>query len=207
MLKQLTMLLLSLCTLCTAASAQSAEKLAAKARKAEQKAQRKMLRQEERRFESLRNEAVLTFAKANQPKSIQTPMLIRNDLRISNIVCAGDDISGTVMIYMDVTPLLGAFQIFMGGERNGTCAIAKGNVYPSSDHYGRVYTLRSGEPEQVIVTFYNIAPGIQKLDRVDISMGLELATLNIITLRDLPIFWTYSDRAIRNFVRQQADKK
>lgn len=75
----------------------------------------------------------------------------------------------------------------MGGERNGTAAYAKGAAYPSSDHYGRVYMMRGGQPEHVVVMFYNIAPGIDTLDRVDISMGLALNTLNIITMRNVPI--------------------
>ena len=94
----------------------------------------------------------------------------------------------------------------MGGERNGTCAFAKGKSYPSSDHYGRVYTMRGGQPEHVVVIFYNIAPGVDRLDRVDISMGLAINTLNIITMRNVPIFRTYSDKAIRNFVRENATK-
>ena len=66
--------------------------------------------------------------------------------------------------------------------------------------------MRGVQPEHVVVMFYNIAPGIDTLDRVDISMGLALNTLNIITMRNVPIFWTYTDKAIRNFVREKSAK-
>ena len=32
--------------------------------------------------------------------------------------------------------------------------------------------MRSGQPEHIVVTFYNVAPGVERLDRVDVSMGL-----------------------------------
>ena len=191
MLKRLTVLLLSLCTLCGAASAmQPGEGSTAKEQKALQKAQKKKLRREARHFESLRNEAVEKFARGHQPSEISTPSFV-NDFRISNVICAGDNITGTVMLHFDITPLYGGFRLYMGGERNGTSAFAKGVAYPSSDHYGRVYTMRGGQPEHVVVMFYNIAPCVDALDRVDISMGLALNTLNIITMRNVPIFWTY----------------
>lgn len=187
MLKRLTVLLLSLCTLCGAASAmQPGEGSTAKEQKALQKAQKKKLRREARHFESLRNEAVEKFARGHQPSEISTPSFV-NDFRISNVICAGDNITGTVMLHFDITPLYGGFRLYMGGERNGTSAFAKGVAYPSSDHYGRVYTMRGGQPEHVVVMFYNIAPGVDALDRVDISMGLALNTLNIITMRNVPI--------------------
>ena len=141
-----------------------------------------------------------------QPSEISTPSFV-NDFRISNVICAGDNITGTVMLHFDITPLYGGFRLYMGGERNGTSAFAKGVAYPSSDHYGRVYTMRGGQPEHVVVMFYNIAPGVDALDRVDISMGLALNTLNIITMRNIPIFWTYTDKAIRNFVREKSAKE
>lgn len=208
MLTRLTVLLLSLCTLCGAASAFSAPSRGVptdKEQKALQKAQKKKLRQEVRHFASLRNEAVEKFAREHQPADISTPSFV-NDFRISNVICAGDNITGTVMLHFDITPLYGGFRLYMGGERNGTCAFAKGKSYPSSDHYGRVYTMRGGQPEHVVVIFYNIAPGVDRLDRVDISMGLAINTLNIITMRNVPIFRTYSDKAIRNFVRENATK-
>ena len=207
MLKRLTVLLLSLCTLCGAASAmQPGEGSTAKEQKALQKAQKKKLRREARHFESLRNEAVEKFARGHQPSEISTPSFV-NDFRISNVICAGDNITGTVMLHFDITPLYGGFRLYMGGERNGTSAFAKGVAYPSSDHYGRVYTMRGGQPEHVVVMFYNIAPGVDALDHVDISMGLALNTLNIITMRNVPIFWTYTDKAIRNFVREKSAKE
>lgn len=201
--KRLIVLLLSLCTLCGAASAFAARPgdRPDKEQKALQKAQKKKLRQEVRHFASLRNEAVEKFAREHQPSDISTPSFI-NDFRVSNVICAGDNISGTVMLHFDITPLYGVFRLYMGGERNGTYAFAKGKAYPSSDHYGRVYTMRSGQPEHIVVTFYNIAPGVDRLDRVDVSMGLALNALNIITMRNVPIFWTYSDKAIGNFIRQ-----
>ena len=156
-------------------------------------------------FESLRNEAIEKFARGHQPSEISTPSFV-NDFCISNVICAGDNITGNVMLRFDITPLYGGFRLYMGGERNGTAAFAKGAAYPSSDHYGRVYTMRGGQPEHVVVMFYNIAPGIDTLDRVDISMGLALNTLNIITMRNVPIFWTYTDKAIRNFVREKSAK-
>ena len=205
--KRLIVLLMSLCTLCGAASAvQPRTDLTQKEQKALQKAQKKKIRQEARRFESLRNDAVVQFAREHQPSDISTPSFV-NDFRISNVICAGDNISGTVMLHFDITPLYGGFRLYMGGERNGTSAFAKGVAYPSSDHYGRVYTMRGGQPEHVVVMFYNIAPGVDALDRVDISMGLALNTLNIITMRNIPIFWTYTDKAIRNFVREKSAKE
>lgn len=202
MLKRLTVSLLSLCILCGAASAVQPQGVpTAKEQKALQKAQKKKLREETRRFEALRNEAVEKFAREHQPSSIYTPAFV-NDFRLTNVICAGDNITGTVMLLFDITPLYGGFRLYMGGERNGSYAFAKGKAYPSSDHYGRIYTMRSGQPEQVMVTFYNIAPGVERLDRVDISMGLALNALNIITLRDVPIFWTYSDKAIKNYIRE-----
>ena len=154
---------------------------------------------------ALRNEAIEKFARGHQPSEISTPSFV-NDFCISNVICAGDNITGNVMLRFDITPLYGGFRLYMGGERNGTAAFAKGAAYPSSDHYGRVYTMRGGQPEHVVVMFYNIAPGIDTLDRVDISMGLALNTLNIITMRNVPIFWTYTDKAIRNFVREKSAK-
>lgn len=139
------------------------------------------------------------------PRRSAPPSFV-NDFCISNVICAGDNITGNVMLRFDITPLYGGFRLYMGGERNGTAAFAKGAAYPSSDHYGRVYTMRGGQPEHVVVMFYNIAPGIDTLDRVDISMGLALNTLNIITMRNVPIFWTYTDKAIRNFVREKSAK-
>ncbi|MCD8275857.1 MAG: hypothetical protein LUC96_12925, partial [Alistipes sp.] len=68
------------------------------------------------------------------------------------------------------------------------------------------YTMRSGQPEHIVVTFYNIAPGVDRLDRVDVSMGLALNALNIISMRNVPIFWTYSDKAIKNYVQENANK-
>ena len=111
------------------------------------------------------------------------------------------------MLHFDITPLYGGFRLYMGGERNGTSAFAKGVAYPSSDHYGRVNTKLGGQPEQVVVMFYIIAPVVDALDREDISMGLALNTLNIITMRNIPIFWTYTDKAIRNFVREKSAKE
>ena len=52
----------------------------------------------------------------------------------------------------------------------------------------------------------NIAPGVERLDRVDVSMGLALNALNIISMRNVPIFWTYSDKAIKNYVQENANK-
>ena len=169
------------------------------------KSPEKKLRREARHFESLRNEAIEKFARGHQPSEISTPSFV-NDFCISNVICAGDNITGNVMLRFDITPLYGGFRLYMGGERNGTAAFAKGAAYPSSDHYGRVYTMRGGQPEHVVVMFYNIAPGIDSLDRVDISMGLALNTLNIITMRNVQIFWTYTDKAIRNFVREKSAK-
>lgn len=206
LLKRLTVLLMSLCTLCGAASAvQPQAAPTAKEQKAMQKAQKKKIRQETRRFESLRNDAVTQFAREHQPSQISTPAFV-NDFRISNVICAGDNISGTVMLRFDITPLFGSFRLYMGGERNGTYAFANGIAYPSSDHYGRIYTLRGGQAEQIVLTFYNIAPGVERLDRVDVSMGLSLSALNIISMRNVPIFWTYSDKAIKNYVRENTNK-
>ena len=189
--KRLIVLLMSLCTLCGAASAvQPRTDLTQKEQKALQKAQKKKIRQEARRFESLRNDAVVQFAREHQPSDISTPSFV-NDFRISNVICAGDNISGTVMLHFDITPLYGGFRLYMGGERN---------------HYGRIYTMRSGQPEHIVVTFYNIAPGVERLDRVDVSMGLALNALNIISMRNVPIFWTYSDKAIKNYVQENANK-
>jgi len=37
-------------------------------------------------------------------------------------------------------------------------------------------------------------------------MGLALNALNIISMRNVPIFWTYSDKAIKNYVQENANK-
>lgn len=104
MLKRLTVLLLSLCTLCGAASAmQPGEGTTAKEQKALQKAQKKKLRREARHFESLRNEAIEKFARGHQPSEISTPSFV-NDFCISNVICAGDNITGNVMLRFDITP-------------------------------------------------------------------------------------------------------
>lgn len=47
---------------------------------------------------------------------------------------------------------------------------------------------------------------MERLDRVDVSMGLALNALNIISMRNVPIFWTYSDKAIKNYVQENANK-
>lgn len=123
--KRLIVLLMSLCTLCGAASAvQPRTDLTQKEQKALQKAQKKKIRQEARRFESLRNDAVVQFAREHQPSDISTPSFV-NDFRISNVICAGDNISGTVMLHFDITPLYGGFRLYMGGERNGPTPLPK----------------------------------------------------------------------------------
>ena len=130
--KRLIVLLMSLCTLCGAASAVQPRtdltQKEQKEQKALQKAQKKKIRQEARRFESLRNDAVVQFAREHQPSDISTPSFV-NDFRISNVICAGDNISGTVMLHFDITPLYGGFRLYMGGERNGTYAFAKGLAF------------------------------------------------------------------------------
>ena len=72
------------------------------------------------------------------------------------------------------------------GERNGTYAFAKGLAYPSSDHYGRIYTMRSGQPEHIVVTFYNIAPGVERLDPTASSAVVNLIWVVIFTLS---LYW------------------
>lgn len=37
-------------------------------------------------------------------------------------------------------------------------------------------------------------------------MGLALNALNIISMRNVPIFWTYSDKAIKNYVQENTNK-
>ena len=105
--KRLIVLLMSLCTLCGAASAVQPRtdltQKEQKEQKALQKAQKKKIRQEARRFESLRNDAVVQFAREHQPSDISTPSFV-NDFRISNVICAGDNISGTVMLHFNITP-------------------------------------------------------------------------------------------------------
>nr|WP_195461998.1 hypothetical protein [Alistipes sp. D31t1_170403_E11] len=207
MVARISVLVMSLCILCGAAfAAQPTDRKAAREQKAQERAQKKSIKAEIRYYESLRNEAVAEFAKKHQPASIETPGM-GNEIRVSDIVCAGDNISGTVVLHLQVTPTFGPFRLFMGGKNNGTQALAKGISYPSSDTYGRIYTLRSGQPEPVIVMFYDIAPGVERLDRVDISMGLALSALNIITLKDVPIIWTYSNKAISNYLRKPETKK
>ena len=123
--KRLIVLLMSLCTLCGAASAvQPRTDLTQKEQKALQKAQKKKIRQEARRFESLRNNAVVQFAREHQPSDISTPSFV-NDFRISNVICAGDNISGTVMLHFDITPLYGGFRLYMGGERTAPTPLPK----------------------------------------------------------------------------------
>ena len=206
MLKRLTVLLLSLCTLCGAASAmQPGEGSTAKEQKALQKAQKKNSAGKRGISNPLRNEAVEKFARGHQPSEISTPLVRKRLPHFERHLRREQHHGQRDAAFRHHTPLRG-FRLYMGGERNGTAAFAKGAAYPSSDHYGRVYTMRGGQPEHVVVMFYNIAPGIDTLDRVDISMGLALNTLNIITMRNVPIFWTYTDKAIRNFVREKSAK-
>lgn len=202
MFKHLIVMLLSLCILCGAASAaQPADKQAAKVQKALQKAQKKKIREEIRYFGSLRNEAVVKFARENPPRDVWTPF--KGDFRISNIVCAGDYATRTVVLHLDIMPLYGGIRLFMGGNRNGTQAFAGDERYPSEDLYGRIYTLRTGQAEQITVLFRDVDPTTKRFERVDISMGLAQNIMNLISLRDVSIFWTYSDRVISNYVREK----
>lgn len=172
-----------------------------KERKRVEKEQRRKQREEIRCYESLRNEAVLKFAKSHQPSLISTPF--GNFFTLSDIVCAGDNATGTVMVYFKLNPVTSGFRIFMGGSRNGTRAYYDGTYYESDDMYGRIYRF-SGGPEEVVVTLHGVEPGTPKFDQVDISMGLRRDILNLIVLRNLPIFWTDSDRTIRNWVKAGA---
>lgn len=205
MFKHLIVKLILCCALCGAATAvPPADKQAAKEQKALQKAQKKKVRAEIRYYESLRNEAVLKFARENQPRNVWTPF--GGDFRISNIVCAGDYVTRTVVLHFDILPLYSGIRLFMGGNRNGTQAVAGDERYPSQDHYGRIYTLRTGQAEQITVLFHDVAAGTKRFDRIDVSMGLSQQILNLITMQDVPIFWTYSDRVISNYVRDAAEK-
>ncbi|MFR6634465.1 MAG: hypothetical protein ACLUQ6_05775 [Alistipes onderdonkii] len=207
MLKRLTVLLLSLCTLCGAASAmQPREGSTAKEQKALQKAQKKKLRREARHFESLRNETVEKFARGHQPSEISTPSFV-NDFRISNVICAGDNITGNVMLRFDITPLYGGSASIWAASATARPRLCqrRGLSFVRPLRPG-LHDARRTTRARRVVMFYNIAPGIDTLDRVDISIGLALNTLNIITMRNVPIFWTYTDKAIRNFVREKSAK-
>lgn len=204
-LKQMSVLAILLC--CLAAGAPAAQPAAgeptAREQRALRKAQKKKIREEVRYYESLRNEAVVKFAGEHRPESVFMPTFI-DDFRVRNIVCVGDYTTGSVVLHLELTPLYGGFRIYMGGERNGTQAIADGERYPSTDTYGRVYTFRAGQSEQINVMFARIPIGTPRLDRIDISMGRSLNVLNLITLQNVPVFWTYSDTVIRNYVRAEA---
>lgn len=210
MIRRLVLLLISVCTLCFAATADAKTEQSAKAKaptaeqKARAKAQRQKVRREVRQYENLRNEAILDFARTHQPSAIFTPSFV-DDFRISDVICAGDKTTGDVVLVFSITPLRYSFRLYMGGEQNGTIAYADGNSYPASDMYGRIYTLRNGQPEQITVTFYTIPEGVDVLDRVNVSMGLEFNILNLITMRNVPIYWTYSDKTIRYYV-EEAEK-
>ena len=56
--------------------------------------------------------------------------------------------------------------------------------------------------DSIVVTFYNIAPGVERLDRVDVSMGLALNALNIISMRNVPcLLYTSRDELVK-FIRE-----
>lgn len=180
---------------------QPTEKELKKERKRIEKEQRKQQREEIRDYESLRNEAVLAFAKTHQPTLVSTPF--GNFFTLTDIVCAGDLATGTVMLHFKLNPVSNGFRLFMGGSRNGTQGYADGTYYESDDLYGRIYRFTGG-PQQIIVTLRDVAPETPKFDQVDISMGLHRDILNLIVMRNVPIYWTESDRTIRNFVKSGA---
>ena len=92
------------------------------------------------------------------------------------------------MLHFDITPLYGGFRLYMGGERNGTYAFAKGLATLRRTITAASTSMRRRSSEHIVVTFHNIAPGVERLDRVDVSMGLALNALNIISMRNVPIF-------------------
>lgn len=172
-----------------------------KERRRIEKEQRKQQRSEIRYYESLRDEAVLSFAKTHQPTLVSTPF--GNFFSLTDIVCAGDRATGTVMLHFRLNPVSNGFRLFMGGSRNGTRAYADGTYYESDDLYGRIYRFTGG-PQQIIVTLRGVQPETPKFDQVDISVGLHRDILNLIVMRNVPIFWTDSDRTIRNYVKSGA---
>lgn len=172
-----------------------------KERKRIEKEQRKQQRAEIRYYESLRNDAVLAFARTHQPTLVSTPF--GNFFSLTDIVCAGDRATGTVVLHFKLNPVSNGFRLFMGGSRNGTRAYADGTYYESDDMYGRIYHFTGG-PQQIIVTLRGVEPDTPKFDQVDISMGLHRDILNLIVMRNVPICWTESDRTIRNWVKAAA---
>lgn len=170
-----------------------------KVQKQLQKEQRKQQRDEIRYYESLRNDAVVAFAKKHQPEVVYTPFI--HHFNITDVACAGDNITGTVMLHFRISPLIDGFRIFMGGNRNGTRAYTDEDYYESDNLYGRIYTFRSGDSENVIITFRNVDRKTTKFNRINISMGLSLNILNQIVMTNVPIFWTESDETIRNYVK------
>ena len=172
-----------------------------KERKRIEKQQRKQQREEIRYYESLRNDAVLAFAETHQPTLVSMPF--GNFFSLTDIVCAGDRATGTVMLHFKLNPVSTGFRLVMGGSRNGTRAYADGTYYESDDLYGRVYNFTGG-PEQIIVTLRGVPPETPQFDQVDISMGLHRDILNLVVMRNVPICWTESDRTIRNWVKAGA---
>lgn len=184
-----------------AKASEPAAKELKKERKRVEKEQRKQQRAEIRYYESLRNEAVLAFAKTHQPTLVSMPF--GNFFSLTDIVCAGDRATGTVMLHFKLNPVSNGFRLFMGGSRNGTRGYADGTYYESDDMYGRIYNFTGG-PQEIIVTLRGMAPGTPQFDQVDISMGLHRDILNLIVMRNVPIYWTDSDRTIRNWVKAGA---
>ncbi|MEG0789153.1 MAG: hypothetical protein RSC12_06630 [Alistipes sp.] len=169
------------------------------------KAQKKQTQQEVRAYESLRDAAVIEFAKTHQPSSIITPFT--HSFTVNDIRCVGDKQTGIVMLNFSITPLMSTgFRIFIGGSLNGTEAAIKGVSY-RSELYGRIYDIRSVCPTTIAITVSGVKPNTPKFDWFNISMGLRLNIFNLITLRDVPIFWTDSNQTIRNYVKNKATQE
>lgn len=192
-------MLLSLCTLCGTVAAQNADKQAAKERKAIEKAQKKLTREQIRTYESLRNKAVEEFARQHPPRSFETPG--GGSMTIRDVVCAGDKSSGKVLIYMtlDIPALYRGHTIGIGQRRNKTCTARSGEA----SYYGSAY-ITDNYPRRIIVTLYDVPVQTSVLESVEIELLRQSSFWGRIILHDVAIYWTESDKTIRDYVRNTA---
>lgn len=164
--------------------------------------EKKQLQQQISRYQYLRDEAAIEFAKKHQPTSVMSPFAA--DFTISNIICGGDTETGTVMLYFTVTSKrIDGYRLLLGGSHSGTRAFADGEIYDSASIYGHAYTIRTGMPEQIVITLNQVDTSIKKFAQFDIGIGIRENVMNIITMHEVPIFWTSSNRTIRDYVRSE----
>lgn len=188
-------MLLSLCTLCGTVAAQNADRQAAKERKAMEKAQKKLVREQIREYESLRNKAVEQFARQHPPRSFEAPA--GSNIIIRDVVCAGDKSSGKVLVYM-IMDIQSPFRnrIIGIGHRDKTCSARSGD----ETFYGRAY-ITNDYPRRIIATLHDVPVETRLLDRLEIELLMQSTIWGRIILHDVAICWTESDKTIRDYVR------